>query len=388
MLIPVLAGPVASALGAPLARVLGMPGRIGRRNATRSPRRTAQTSAALMIGLTLVSLIAVLGTSLSASTKQQIDSAVRAGYVVTGKVPTSAPAVVKALPGVAAETLVYGGQVEYRGSVTHLGAVTLPGLADTVNLHVTAGRQASALAAGQLLIDATTARSDHLRVGSVVRLTFAETGPTTIRVGGIFAVNPTVGSFVVGAPYFLAHYHQPLAGALLVATAPGTQHFERLLTRVLYSDASLDVQSLGQYEASSQKSIQTLLDLVYVLLALAVVIALIGIVNTLILSVFERTQEIGLMRAVGMRQGQVKRMIRAEAIIIALFGAVVGIVLGTSFGAAMADALRNNSVTTVSVPVVSLIGFFILAGLLGLYAASWPARRAAKLDVLAAISTE
>jgi putative ABC transport system permease protein len=382
MLIPVLAGPVASALGAPLARVLGMPGRIGRRNATRSPRRTAQTSAALMIGLTLVSLIAVLGTSLSASTKQQIDSAVRAGYVVTGKVPTSAPAVVKALPGVAAETLVYG------GSVTHLGAVTLPGLADTVNLHVTAGRQASALAAGQLLIDATTARSDHLRVGSVVRLTFAETGPTTIRVGGIFAVNPTVGSFVVGAPYFLAHYHQPLAGALLVATAPGTQHFERLLTRVLYSDASLDVQSLGQYEASSQKSIQTLLDLVYVLLALAVVIALIGIVNTLILSVFERTHEIGLMRAVGMRQGQVKRMIRAEAIIIALFGAVVGIVLGTSFGAAMADALRNNSVTTVSVPVVSLIGFFILAGLLGLYAASWPARRAAKLDVLAAISTE
>jgi len=157
---------------------------------------------------------------------------------------------------------------------------------------------------------------------------------------------------------------------------------------VLYTDASLDVQSRSQYEASSQKSVETLLDLVYVLLALAVVIALIGIVNTLILSVFERTHEIGLMRAVGMRRPQVKAMIRAEAIIIALFGAVVGIVLGTAFGAALADALRNDSVTTVAVPVVSLIAFFVFAGLLGLYAASWPARRAAKLDVLSAIAAD
>ena len=388
MLIPVIAGPVAHAIGGPLARIFGTPGRIGRRNATRSPRRTAQTSAALMIGLMLVSLIAVLGTSLSASTKQQIDSAIRAGYVVTGSVPTSAPGVVKALPGVTAETLVYQGQIEYDGSVQTLGAVTLPGLDKTVNLSVTSGQQAAALAAGQLLVDTNTARSDHLHIGSVVHVTFAETGPTTMVVGGIFTVNPAVGSFVTGAPFFLAHFHQPLAGGLLISTAPGTQHFERLLTRVLYTDASLDVQSRSQYEASSQKSVETLLDLVYVLLALAVVIALIGIVNTLILSVFERTHEIGLMRAVGMRRPQVKAMIRAEAIIIALFGAVVGIVLGTAFGAALADALRNDSVTTVAVPVVSLIAFFVFAGLLGLYAASWPARRAAKLDVLSAIAAD
>jgi putative ABC transport system permease protein len=140
--------------------------------------------------------------------------------------------------------------------------------------------------------------------------------------------------------------------------------------------------------SDEKKQINELLGLIYVLLALAIVIALIGIVNTLMLSVFERTHEIGLLRAVGMKRRQVREMIRSESVIIALFGAVVGIVIGTLLGVALADSLRNNNVTNIAVPVGSLIAFVILAGLLGLGAASWPARRAAKLDVLAAIATE
>ena len=128
--------------------------------------------------------------------------------------------------------------------------------------------------------------------------------------------------------------------------------------------------------------------MIYVLLALAVLIALIGIVNTLMLSVFERTHEIGLLRAVGMRRPQVRWMIRSESVIIAVFGAVVGIVVGTGLGLAMSSALRNNGVTTLAVPFPTLIIFLILSGLLGLGAASWPARRAAGLDVLKAIAAE
>jgi putative ABC transport system permease protein len=134
--------------------------------------------------------------------------------------------------------------------------------------------------------------------------------------------------------------------------------------------------------------VNELVGLVYVLLALAVIVALIGVVNTLMLSVFERTHEIGLLRAVGMKRRQVRGMIRAESVTIALFGAVLGIIIGTGLGVAMASSLRQQGVTDIVVPVSSLVVFLILSALLGLGAASWPARRAARLDVLAAIASE
>ena len=389
LLVPLAARPLAGVLGRPLRAVFGTPGRLGRENAMRNPRRTAQTAAALMIGIALVSTIGVLGASLSKSATDQIDSAVRADYLITssGGFSRSIPADVARLPGVTATTTVYRGQFEFRGALSSLTGATAAGFPQTVDLHIVSGSSA-ALAAGRLLIDQTTAADDHLRVGSVVAVRFAQTGPATMQIGGIYKTNPLVGSYVTGEQFFLSHFDNPLPGGVLVKTAPGAGSFESTLNRRLAAYPNVSIQTRAQFESQQKANINQLLGLVYVLLALAVVIALIGIVNTLMLSVFERTREIGLLRAVGMRRRQVRAMIRSESVIIALFGAVIGVLVGTGLGLALSSALRDNGVTNVAVPVSSLVAFVIVSGILGLIAATWPARRAADLDVLVAIAAE
>ena len=391
MLAPIVARPMAGALGRPLAAVLGTPGRLGRENSMRSPRRTAQTAAALMVGMALVSAIAVLGASLKQSATANIDSAVTADYIITGPssgFSTSVASAVSRIPGVATVTNVYQGQFEVRGSLSTLAAVNPAELSRTVHLSITAGSGAPALAAGRLLIDTTTASSEHLSVGSVVPVTFAQTGASTMRVGGIFKANPLIGSYVVGSGFFIAHFHSPLPTAVLVSAQSGAAHVGSAINRYLNIYPNVGVKSRAQFEQSQVSSVNTELGFVYVLLALAVLVAMIGIVNTLMLSVFERTHEIGLLRAVGMKRRQVRAMIRSEAVIIALFGAVIGVVIGTGLGVAFAASLGNQGITEIAVPFAELIGFLILSALLGLGAASWPSRRAAKLDVLAAIAAD
>jgi putative ABC transport system permease protein len=391
MLAPVVARPMSSALGRPLAAVLGMPGRLGRENSMRSPRRTAQTAAALMVGLALVSAVAVLGASLSGSATESVDNAITAGYIITGPgsgFSTSVAPAVSHLPGVAMVTSVYQGQFELGSSLSTMDGVTSNELSRTVHLALTAGRGTPALARGELLIDTTTASAKHLSVGSAARVTFAQTGPTTMRVGGIFKSNPLLGSYLVGASFFLSHFHAPLVDAVLVSARPGAVNVGRELNNYLNAYPNVGSQTRAQFEQSQAASINQLLGLVYVLLALAILISLIGIVNTLMLSVFERTHELGLLRAVGMKRRQVRAMVRSEAVIIALFGAVTGIVIGTALGVAFAASLKQSGITEIVVPFASLVGFLVLAALLGLGAASWPARRAANLDVLAAIGAE
>lgn len=393
MLAPVVARPMASVLGRPLARLLGMAGKLGRENSMRSPRRTAQTSSALMVGLALVSAIAVFGASVSKSATSSVDNAISADYIITtsgvgafGFSNALAPAVAK-VPGVSAVSTVYNGQFESRGAVSTLTAVSAHNLSQTVILRMESGTGAPALAAGQLLVDSTTATTKHLHVGSVLPVTFAQTGSSTVQVGGVYKANALLGSYVVGNGYFLSHFATPLPVAVLVGTT-GSAATHRTLAAAVADYPNLKVQTRAAFEKAQQAQVNQLLGLIYVLLALAIVIALIGIVNTLMLSVFERTHEIGLLRAVGMRRRQVRSMIRAESVILSLFGAIIGVVVGTGLGVALAWSLKDQGITELVVPFSSLVVFLVLSGLLGLGAASWPARRAARLDVLAAIASE
>jgi putative ABC transport system permease protein len=333
----------------------------------------------------------VFGASLSKSATASVDDAVRADLIVTtgngaGTFSNAVLTKAAAVPGVTETTTIYGGQFEIRNTLASLMAVSTQNLADTVILRMASGSSA-ALDQGDLLIDSTTAKSDHLSVGGTVPVTFAQTGSSSMRIGGIFEANALVGKYLVSAAFYTSHFSTPLPGAMLLRTN-GSGGVDQAVTNALAPFPNVQVQTKAQFQQTQVKSVNQLLGLVYALLALAVLIALIGIVNTLMLSVFERTREIGLLRAVGMKRRQVRAMIRSEAVILAIFGAIIGIVIGTGLGVALVSSLKQQGVTDTVVPASSLVIFLLLAALLGLIAASWPARRAAKLDVLAAIAAQ
>ena len=398
MLSPLVARPMSSVLGRPLARLRGVPGRLGRQNSMRSPRRTAQTAAALMVGLALVSTIAVFGASLSKSATSSVSDAIAADYIVMassqGGPPTgfsaSATQTAAGLPGVAVASAIYAGQAKIAKSVTFIGGIAPKDVGSTVTLRMDQGDGPAALAAGDLLVDTTTATRDKLHVGDRLPVTFAETGRTTLRIGGIFKPNIILGSYLVSRETFTRHFAaSTLPIVLLIKTSsPATPAMTTELSKGLADYPNLTVQTRAEYEKTQEAQVNQLLGLVYALLALAIVVALIGIVNTLMLSVFERTREIGLLRAVGMSRRQVRTMIRSEAVILSVFGAVIGIVVGTGLGIALVTSLKEQGFTDLVVPWGNMIVFLVLAGLLGLIAASWPARRAAKLNILEAIATE
>jgi putative ABC transport system permease protein len=390
MLSPAIARPLSSLIGRPLARLLGEPGQLGRENSMRSPRRTAQTAAALMVGLALVAAMSVFGASLSKSATSTADQAISADLIVTpsgtGELSDSAPATASAVPGVTATTTVYSGQFEVQNSLVTLKAVSTAHLAGTLILRMTAGTTA-ALARGELLIDSTTATAKHLSVGDTLPATFARTGSSALHIGGIYQTNTLIGSYLVSAGFFTAHFSsQPPAALLLETNGSGTVN--DAVTGALAAYPNLQVQTRDQFNQTQAAAVNQLLGIVYGLLALAVLIALIGIVNTLMLSVFERTREIGLLRAVGMKRRQVRTMIRSEAVILAIFGAIIGIIVGTGMGVALVSSLKQQGITDTVVPVPKLVVFLLIAALLGLIAASWPARRAARLDVLTAIAAQ
>jgi len=391
---PFIARPASRLLGAPLAAYTTT-GKVSQENAMRNPWRTATTAAALMVSVALVSLTAIVTSSMKASADSTINSAVRADFVVSsGAVDGTSgfsPAIersLNALPQVSATAGIRSGMVKIYGKVTSVDASD-PVKSDALfDLGVTQGRLANMTPSG-IAVSTQVAGSQHLRIGSPVAVTFPVTGTKTYTVQVIYSVRALAGDYILPLAAAEANFPQALDMDVFVKLAPGVSAAagRSAIESVLSSYPNATLMDQTQYKAQAEQSVNTLLNMVYALLALAVIIALIGIANTLALSIYERTREFGLLRAVGTTRGQLRSIVRSEAVIISLFGAIEGLVLGTVFGCAIVAAMHSLGYQ-LSIPVVQLLAVAVLAGLAGIVAAILPSRRAARLNVLQAVTTE
>ncbi|MFI5047293.1 MAG: ABC transporter permease [Acidimicrobiia bacterium] len=393
MLSPLVARPVSQFLGWAPARFRGMAGVLARENAIRNPRRTATTASALMIGLALITLVAIIGASAKKSFTSIIDNSVRADYIVSpdslfgqGFTPDVATQIRDQLPSSAV--------VEFRDGVFKTsdgGEERLNGLpADiekVLRLDLRPTADLDAFADGGVLLYKNVAKHFKLKVGDELPMTFERTGEQRVVVQGIFdAKNRTTNTdYLLSLADYEKNYTDQVDSAVAVKVGHGesTEQARRAINGVLKSFPNVKVEDQAEFKRSQIAQFDTILNLLYVMLLLAVIIALIGIVNTLALSIYERTREIGLLRAVGMTRKQVKRMVRDEAVIIAIFGSFLGLAIGLLFGAALVSAIGSDVKFTI--PFTQLAIFVILAGFAGLLAGMWPARRAAHHDVLDAI---
>ena len=400
-----IALPLSRAIGAPLPRIKGVTGTLARENTMRNPKRTAASASALMIGVGLVAFITILASSTTASLDATVDQTftgdfvINSGAGVAGGVSPALAQKLSALPQVAAATGESIGDMVIFGKVQTIAAVD-PGTAGQIfNVSPLQG-SISALGADGIAVYSGDATKNHLKLGDPVPVVFRDTGRQTLRVALIYGDNQAAPSafpggkpsYFLGTPAYNANFAAPhYVTQVYVKKAPGVSAAAALAAvKKLSAQYAPGTTVLDQaaYKTQQTKGITTLLALIYTLLALAIVIALIGIGNTLALSIFERTRELGVMRAVGMTRRQLRSTIRWESVIIALQGTLLGLVVGVFFGWALVRAQRNQGLTVFSVPYLTLFIVIVLAGLAGVAAAILPSRRAAKLNVLRAIVTE
>jgi putative ABC transport system permease protein len=392
MLLPAAARPLASLIGVPL-RLRGMPGELARQNAMRNPRRTSSTAAALMVGLTLVVSMGVFASSLKASFGDVIGDSINADLFVTSS-STQAPGfspevikVVKGVSGVGSVTASGWGQARFGGSDSSYSAVDPATAADGLNLGVSSGSVA-ALGTTGVVVAQSAATSHGWKVGDVIQSEFAATGKHNLRVVGIYNGKGWIGDdFIISIAAQTAAAGQQLTSSGLVRLAPGADRstVQSAITAALADHPDAKVLDRKGFEKEASGFIDKLLTFVTVMLLLAVLIALLGIVNTLVLSVFERTRELGLLRAVGMTRAQVRAMVRWESVVISLIGALAGAALGIGLGLALSQALADEGIKAISIPGLQVTLYVVLAAVAGVLAAIGPARSAAKVDVLKAV---
>ena len=233
------------------------------------------------------------------------------------------------------------------------------------------------------------AKDKGWKVGDRIPIVFGQTGKQELTLGGTYAENQIAGSYLIGLDTYEQNYSQKLDQVVAMTVTPDADLAQ---VRADIQDAAgasnLEIRDQSEFKAEQRKQINQLLGFILVLLALAVLIAALGIVNTLALSVIERTREIGLLRAVGMGRRQVRRMIRLESVVIAIFGTALGLALGVALGSAMVTALNDEGIDQLVIPYGQLVLYLVAGALIGVVAAVWPARRAARLDVLRAVTTE
>lgn len=360
----------------------------------RNPRRTAATASALMIGLGLVVMVTVLSASLRASVDATLTKTLKADLALSTSSFTpfslDVAETVRTVPGVDVVSPLRLTGFRVNGTDAFLAGVDPATIDAVAGLDVSAGG-IEALDRGEVLVYGPTMEDNGWAVGGTIPSAFATVGDDPLTIGGTFEENGIVqGDYVVSLDTFDRLTAAALDSSVYVTVAAQADIGE---TRQAVEDAledfsNVQVQDQAAYREQQVAAVNQLLAIVTILLALAVLIALVGIANTLGLSIFERTRELGLLRAVGMARKQVKRMIRWESIIIAILGALFGVVIGVFFGWALQRALAPEGVTEFRLPVGSLIFFVIATGLAGVVTAIFPARRAAKLDVLESISYE
>jgi putative ABC transport system permease protein len=348
-----------------------------------------------MIGLGLVAFVSVFAASLKTSATATLDQFLRADLTLSSSqfMPFS-PQLAKDL----AKNPDYSVVAPLRQAEAHVGssdtfptAIDPATALDVMNVDMVSGSLADLAQPNTVIVSRKTAEGTGLTVGSTLDIQFAATGVQHLRVVGTFEMNGLLNDYTISLATYDANVEEPLDQAVFVNVAAGVplDTAKANLTAFLKQNyPSVDVSDQTEFKQQELSAINQVFAIVYVLLLLSVIISLFGIVNTLGLSIYERIRELGLLRAVGMSRRQVKRMIRVEAVIIAVLGAVLGLAIGILFGWAMQRALKDVGISSLTIPVGQLIFMLIVAALLGVFAAIWPARRAAKLNVLEAISYE
>jgi putative ABC transport system permease protein len=390
---PALVTLLSSLVGLPARRMGGAAGRLASENATRNPARTASTAAALMIGLALVSFVAVLAQGVHGSIDRATKQQVTADWVVTSQngwsaFPAGAGLAAAKAPGVVRATDIRSDRGKIGTADVGVNGVDPATVRGLYHFDWKQGSDSTLarLNEGGAVVKQAFAKKHHLAVGDGFTLRAPNGHPVRLTVAGIYQpprVMELLGGVVVSKKTFDATFPRPSNSLTLIDGTPTQAGLDKALAAFPGAKA----QTKAEYVKSQSSFINTMLNLLYVLLALSVIVSLFGMINTLVLSVFERTRELGMLRAVGMTRRQARRMVRHESVITALIGAALGLPLGIMLAAAVTHALGKYGVT-FSVPAASLVVFAVAAIVAGVLAAIAPARRASRLNVLEALQYE
>jgi putative ABC transport system permease protein len=388
---PALSRPIVGGVGAVVAKPFGPVGRLARTNAVRNPRRTAATAFALTLGLMLVTAIAVFGSSAKKSVNALIDNGVTADYILTGPdaigVPIGAGDKAAKVDGVSTAVALHPVRVKVNGSSER--GTGVDGSLDQVGPYKVV-QGVGNLTGHDIMVAKDKAESSHWTLGSTVVMTSPDGKVVDTLVTGIYEHNSLLGDWMTSGDLYreVTPSKYLVNMVVLVKAKPGTD-LTTLRTNLENATAPylvVDIQDKEQFKGKQASQINALIGVLYGLLALAIVIAILGIINTLALSVVERRREIGMLRAVGMHRRQVRRTIYLESMLIAVFGAIVGVALGATFGSLFVRTLRDQGLDHIAVPVAQSVTMLVLSAVVGVLAALWPAVRAARTKPLEAIA--